>query len=106
MSIIAVNVDPAVVDGTPAAKSRVCSIAAQQIVQNDIMPNAQNLQSQYGQSLETMDPTRPQNGSYDLSIKYASLKGVPYCASYNAELFKQLTPAMISVLKTKYPPSA
>ncbi|MGC2616161.1 MAG: TIGR03768 family metallophosphoesterase [Terracidiphilus sp.] len=106
VSIIAVNVDPAVGNGTPAAKSRAYSIAAQQIVQNDIMPNAQNLESQYNQLVESMDPTRAQDGSYDLSIKYASIQGVPYCASYNAELFKQLTPAMISVLKAKYSPSA
>ncbi|MGC1423790.1 MAG: TIGR03768 family metallophosphoesterase, partial [Terracidiphilus sp.] len=99
-------VDPAVGNGTPAAKSRAYSIAAQQIVQNDIMPNAQNLESQYNQLVESMDPTRAQDGSYDLSIKYASIQGVPYCASYNAELFKQLTPAMISVLKAKYSPSA
>ncbi len=106
VSIVAVNVDPAVLDGTPAAKSRAYSIAAQQIVQTNLIPNAQNLQTMYNQPVETMDPSRKQDGSYDLSIKYASIQGVPYCASYNAELFKQLTPAMINVLKTKYPPSA
>ncbi len=105
VSIVAINVDPAVVDGTPAAKSRAYSIAAQQIVQTNVMPNARNLQSLYGQNLETMDPTRPQDNSFDLSIQYASVPNVPYCASYNAELFKQLTPGMINALKAKYPTS-
>ena len=46
-----------------------------------------------------MDPTRPQDGTTDPSIEYGAVEGVPYCASYNAELFKQLTPAMAEVLK-------
>ena len=106
VSIVAINVDPAVVDGTPAAKSRSYSIATQQIVQTNLTPNAPNPESMYGQSLEPMDPSRPQDNSQDLTIKYASIQGVPYCASYNAELFKQLTPTMVSVLQAKYPPSA
>jgi len=106
VSIVAINVDPAVVDGTPAAKSRFYSIATQQIVQTNLTPNAPNLQTMYGQSLETMDPSRQQDNSYDLTVKYPSIPGVPYCASYNAELFKQLAPAMISVLQAKYPAPA
>lgn len=46
-----------------------------------------------------MDPTRPQDGSPDPSIVYGDVEGVPYCASYNAELFKQLTPKMIEVMR-------
>ena len=68
-----------------------------------------------------MDPTRPQmpEGCYapvrpaslacmqalyqDPSIKTGSVPGVPYVASYNAELFKQLSPGMVSYLRTRYP---
>jgi len=49
--------------------------------------------------LDSVDPTRPQDGSIDPSIEYGQVEGVAYCASYNAELFKQLTPAMAEVLK-------
>jgi len=52
-----------------------------------------------------MDPSRPQDGSMDPSIKYGSVPGVPYCASYNAELFKQLSPTMISALQAQFPPN-
>lgn len=48
-----------------------------------------------------MDPTRPQDGTTDPSIRYGEVEGVPDCASYNAELFKQLTPKMIEVLRLR-----
>jgi metallophosphoesterase (TIGR03768 family) len=71
--------------------------------------------------IPTMDPTRPQmpEGCYvpvppanlacvpalyqDPSIETGAVPGVPYVASYNAELFKQLSPAMVSYLRTRYP---
>jgi metallophosphoesterase (TIGR03768 family) len=71
--------------------------------------------------IPSMDPTRPQmpEGCYvpvppanlacvqslfqDPSIKMGSVPGVPYVASYNAELFKQLSPGMVSYLRTRYP---
>jgi hypothetical protein len=107
VSIVTTNVDPAVAEGTPAAKSRKYGIATQQIVQTDLTANNPNLLS-LGSGKDTiplpsMDPTRLQDGKPDKSIKYGSVTGVPYCASYNAELFKQLSPAMINVLKGLYP---
>ena len=53
--------------------------------------------------VDTMDPSRKQDGTKDKSIIYGSVPGVPYCASYNAELFKQLSPTMISALKDQFP---
>jgi hypothetical protein len=51
----------------------------------------------------SMDPTRPHDGSTDKTIEFVSVDGVPYNGSYNAELFKQLSPQMVSVLKAMYP---
>jgi metallophosphoesterase (TIGR03768 family) len=101
VSIVAVNVDPTVADGTPAATSRKYAIAEQQIVQNELRINEPNLALFPNSSLKlvSMDPTRPQDDSEDPSIRYGDVQGVQYCASYNAELFKQLTPAMIEVMK-------
>lgn len=103
VSIVAVNVDPEVAEGTPAAMSRKCAIAEHQILQTDLHGNASNIASlklpATTLQVDSMDPTRPQDGSTDPSIEYGAVDGVPYCASYNAELFKQLTPAMAEVLK-------
>jgi metallophosphoesterase (TIGR03768 family) len=106
ISIVTTNVDPAVADGTPAATSRANSIATQQIVQNNMIPNSSNLQKAYGViPVDTMDPTRPQDGTTDPTIIYGVVAGVPYCASYNAELFKQLSPTMTSALQAQFPAS-
>jgi metallophosphoesterase (TIGR03768 family) len=67
ISIVTTNVDPAVKDGTPAAKSRSYAVAAQQIVKTDIYTNN-----------PTADP---------------SIKPMP-TGSYNAELIKKLSPEM------------
>jgi len=110
VSIITTNVDPAVAEGTPAATSRYYSIATQQIIQTNLNLNNKNVIAvAFGADppipVETMDPSRPQDGSMDPSIEYGSVPGVPYCASYNAELFKQLSPTMISVLQAQFPPN-
>src|ERR1700735_2951185 len=64
ISMAVTNVDPAVAEGTPAAKSRSYAIAAQQIIQNDKTPNSPNTSvmplPDGVVSVETMDPTRPQ----------------------------------------------
>lgn len=108
VSIVAVNVDPEVAEGTPAAMSRKCAIAEHQILQSELHGNAKNHKTvtltlpgntNIPLGFESMDPTRPQDGSIDPSIEYGQVEGVPYCASYNAELFKQLTPTMIKVMK-------
>jgi metallophosphoesterase (TIGR03768 family) len=103
VSIVAVNVDPAVRKGSPAESGRRMSIAAQQIIQNDMCPNAPNVERAFGViPVTSMDPTRPQDNSTDESIRYGSVAGVPYCASYNAELFKPLSPAMAQALKERF----
>ncbi len=135
VSIVTTNVDPAVGAGTPAATSRTYSVAAQQIVQNDLVLNNVN-DSLINKApfdvppvyyppayapIPTMDPTRPQmpEGCYvpvppanlgciqslfqDPSIQSGAVPGVPYVASYNAELLKQLNPGMVSYLRARYP---
>jgi metallophosphoesterase (TIGR03768 family) len=74
ISIVTTDVDPAVEDGTPAAASRKYAIAAAQIV-------------------ETWDTTTKWNPTNDPTIK-----PMPTC-SYNAELVKQLSPAMVAKMK-------
>jgi metallophosphoesterase (TIGR03768 family) len=103
ISMVTVNVDPAVKDGTPAESARRMAIAAQQIIQNDLRPNAANVERAFGTiPVSSMDPTRSQNGTVDASIRYGELDGVPYCASYNAELFKPLSPAMVQILRRRF----
>ena len=101
VSIVAVNVDPEVAEGTPAATSRKYAIAEHQILQSDLLGNEKNVTTfdVTPYAVDSMDPTRPQDGTTDPSIEYGQVDGVPYCASYNAELFKQLTPTMVEVLK-------
>ena len=101
VSIVAVNVDPEVAEGTPAATSRKHAVAEHQICQTNLRGNAENLARFPGLNLpiDSLDPTRPQDGKADPSIQYVEVDGVPYHASYNAELFKQLTPEMVEVMK-------
>jgi len=84
----------------------------QQIVHNNICVNSPNIASvgtaPQAIPVPSMDPTRPQDSKTDPTIKYVDLsnlsaKSVPYNASYNAELFKQLSSQMVDVLKAKYP---
>ncbi len=115
ISIEAVNVDIAVKEGTPAATSRKYAIATQQIVQNQLKVNSPNYQTMYGNDYGPVDPTRPRGGEStikgsgdnytDPSIQFVDLssKGIPYNASYNAQLFKQLSPAMKAHLQSLYP---
>lgn len=117
ISVVTVNVDTAVAPGTPAATSRKYAVAVQQIVQNDLRVNAPNAATMTNSGvtlpLPTIDPTRPQAGDAgtqaglvpDPSIQFTDLKnqGVPYNASYNAELFKPLSPAMVAALKARFP---
>ena len=113
VSIVTVNVDPSVAEGTPAASSRKYAIATQQIVQTNVLrnnPNYLNYQGKAGGALlPSIDPTRAQDnsGTPDPTIKFVDLSNapipVPYNASYNAELFKQLSPQMVAALKAMFP---
>jgi len=106
ISIVTTNVDPSVADGSPAATSRAYSIATQQIAQTNLLANSKNVASMYGMPVSSLDPSRPQDGTADSSILYASVPGVDYCASYNAELYVQLSSTMVNVMKQKFPTSA
>lgn len=115
ISILTTNVDPAVQIGTPAATSRRFAIAAQQITKNNLTVNNPNYRTivlpvdrtKTPIPVASMDPSRKQNNKPDPTIKFVDLssKGVPYNASYNAELVKRLTPQMVKVLKSLYPKS-
>ncbi len=104
ISIVTMNVDPAVREGTPAESGRRMAIAAQQIIQNDMRPNTPNVERAFKLiPVISMDPTREQNGTTDASIRYGDIAAVPYSASYNAELFKPLSPTMVKALKNRFP---
>lgn len=113
ISIEAVNVDIAVKEGTPAATSRKYAIATQQILHNTLTGNSKNYaELTSGVPLPTMDPTRPQSGvqtegtgDLDPSIQFVDLtdQGIPYNASCNARLFKQLSPVMKARMQELYP---
>ena len=77
VSIVTTDVDPAVKDGTPAAISRKYAIATTQIV-------------------KTWDVTTNWNPTNDPTIKPMPT------GSYNAELVKQLSPAMKTKMMTLY----
>ncbi len=112
ISIVTLNVDPAVAVGTPAARSRSYAIAAQQIVGNDLTLNNPNTLTAAGGghlAVPALDPTRVQADSpsaTDPTIQFVDLSqaepSVPYNASYNAELVKPLSPAMVAALKALF----
>jgi metallophosphoesterase (TIGR03768 family) len=77
VSMVTTNVDPAVKEGSPAAKSRRYAIAASQIVKD-------------------ADKVEDHNKTHDPSIHF--MPG----GSYNAELLKQLSPQMIKVLHNQF----
>jgi metallophosphoesterase (TIGR03768 family) len=87
ISIVATDVDPAVREGTPAAASRKYAVAAGQIAGNNLSPNNPGSDPTSVGYPTSPDPTiRPMlNGSYD------------------AKLFKQLSPAMKSKMQELYP---
>jgi hypothetical protein len=78
ISIVTTNVDPAVLDGTLAAKSRNYAVAAQQIVKG-------------ASAVTNWNPTND-----------PSIKAMP-TGSYNAQLLKKLSPAMTLKMQALYP---
>lgn len=89
ISINAINVDPAVLDGTPAAISRKYAVAAQQICQTAAI---------YQNSAMRIDP----DTQIATNIPDTSIKPMP-TGSYNATLYKQLTPKMKARLQSLFP---
>lgn len=109
VSIITLNVDPAVAEGTPAATSRRRAVAVQQIVRNDLRINVPNNATLGGKGtipLPSMDPSRPQDGLPDPSIRFNDLAAVDptvaYHASCNVELVMPLSPDMSAKLSTLF----
>lgn len=89
ISIVATNVDPAVGDGTPAATSRAYAVAAQQICGNPtIYQNSATV-------VDLMTQART-------SIPDASISAMPD-GSYNAILYKRLSPAMRARMQALFP---
>jgi metallophosphoesterase (TIGR03768 family) len=88
ISIITTNVDPAVRKGTPAYTARKYAVAAQQIVKRD-----------YNINLPAADPTLANQTLRDPSIKDTDAN----ICSYNAELFKPLSPAMKTMMQRLFP---
>jgi metallophosphoesterase (TIGR03768 family) len=120
ISIKTINVDPAVKAGTPAATSRKYAIAAYQITQGDARlnnPNPATITAGLPAiNLPSMDPSRmapqsgpqfpPGNPNTDPTIHYGNVgpgPAVPYNASYNATLYKQLSPAMKAYMQVLFP---
>ena len=81
VSIMTTDVDPAVKDGTPAAKSRTYAVATQQIAKNNLSPV-------FKASDPNLEPT----------ILDPTIRPMP-TYSYNAELVKKLSPEMQDKLK-------
>ena len=81
ISIMITDVNPAVKDGTPAAKSRIYAIATQQIAKNNLSP-----------VFKASDP------NLDPAVLDPTIHPMP-TFSYNAELVKKLGPEMADKLK-------
>jgi metallophosphoesterase (TIGR03768 family) len=85
ISIVTTDVDPAVKDGTPAAKSRKYAVATQQIAKNNLSP-----------VFKASDP------NLDPIILDPTIRPMP-TYSYNAELVKKLSPTMILKMQSLFP---
>ena len=95
VSIVTTNVDPAVKEGTPAAKSRKYAVATQQIVNNSLNTNFKGADPTVAGYPTVPDPS--------ITITNAGMD--PNILSYNAELFKQLSPAMKAKMQVLFPSS-
>jgi hypothetical protein len=90
ISIEVVNVDPAVKEGTPAYKALKYAVAARQITG-----------TVYGDDLDYADPkyNNETDNGVDTTVKPVDTNS----GSYNARLFKQLTPSMKTKMETLFP---
>ena len=90
IAIKTTNVDPAAKKGTPAWTARKYAVAAQQIVKTDLQP-----------SFPSADPTLPPGDDPSVILTNSGMN--PNISSYNAELFKKLSPAMKAKMKILFP---
>lgn len=86
LSIVAVNVDPSVAEGTPAARSRDFAVATQQILQSPGI-------HQDPAPLIDLDTQQVQKDAGGNPLPDPSIRAMPW-GSYNAELVVQLTAEM------------
>ena len=97
ISIVATNVDPAAKAGTPAWTSRKYAVAAQQIVNTQTIYQADNTTNYL------VDPVTQNATCLDGEIIMdPSIRPMP-TGSYNAELLKQLSPAMTANMQVMFP---
>jgi hypothetical protein len=97
ISIVTTNVDPAVREGTPAWISRKYAVAAQQIVNTKVIYQADNTTNYL------VDPDTQSEISMGGEILMdPSIRPMP-TGSYNAELLKRLSPAMMAKMQVLFP---
>ncbi len=97
ISIVTTNVDPAAKEGTPAWTSRKYAVAAQQIVNTEPIYQADNTTNYF------VDPVNQNEIRLDGEIMMdPSIRPMP-TGSYNAELLKQLSPAMTANMQLIFP---
>lgn len=97
ISIVTTNVDPAVKEGTPAWTSRKYAVAAQQIV------NTKGIYQADKKTNYLVDPATQNEVRVDGKVVMdPSIRPMP-TGSYNAELLKQLSPAMMAKMQMLFP---
>jgi metallophosphoesterase (TIGR03768 family) len=95
VSVLATNVDTAVQDGTPAARSRMLAVATDQLARNNLSPNFE-----FSVPLNGGNPADKAN--FDPG-KDLTIKPMGPSLTYNAELIKPLSPAMKARLRALFP---
>jgi metallophosphoesterase (TIGR03768 family) len=98
ISIVTTNVDPAVKAGTPAWTARKYAVAAQQIVNTQVIYQENNT-TNYLVDPVTQNETHSADGEI---LMDPSIRPMP-TGSYNAELLKQLSPAMKAKMQLLFP---
>lgn len=97
ISIVTTNVDPAAKEGTPAWTSRKYAVAAQQIVNTEGIYQADKTTNYL------VDPATQNEVRVDGKVVMdPSIRPMP-TGSYNAELLKQLSPAMTANMQLIFP---
>ncbi len=97
ISIVTTNVDPAAKQGTPAWISRKYAVAAQQIVNTEGIYQADTM-SNY-----LVDPATQTEVRVDGKVVMDPSIRPMQTGSYNAELLKQLSPAMKAKMQVLFP---
>jgi len=103
VSTVTVNVDPAEKEGSPAATSRVTPL----LRNRSCRPISSLTMRTFQMPMEHSGADDGSNASAERNDRSGDhlrkVPGVACCASYKAELFKQLSPTMVSVLQAQFP---